>query len=200
MKKLSILIALILCVTIGGVYATWLYPGNQLTTYDVRVTQVMAPAELEGSYGSYNTVSNSLGITIDQESATSFKAVLGYTGELVIAFNPHANISDAQTEAALNASLSVTGTDLDTAVYGGKEIWAVDEDAKFEFDPTKWVETGDGKYTYTITWADLKGMITLANDFVLPTIDEYEDFRDAQRHAIFIFHISADTVNYTPAA
>lgn len=194
MKKLSILVALILCVTIGGVYATWLYPGNQLTTYDIRVTQTMAPAELEGSYGSYNTVSNSLGMTVDQESATSFKAVLKYDGELVISFNPHANISDAQTAAAKNATLTVTGTDLNVAVYDGKEIWAVDESIEYDFDPSRWVLGGDGKYTYTITWADLTGMITLADDFVLPTLDDYEAFREAQRHAVFVFHIAAGSV------
>lgn len=30
MKKLSLLVALILCVTIGGVYATWTYAGNEI--------------------------------------------------------------------------------------------------------------------------------------------------------------------------
>ena len=28
MKKLGVLVALVLCVTIGGVYAAWLYTGN----------------------------------------------------------------------------------------------------------------------------------------------------------------------------
>ena len=197
MKKLTVLVALILCVTIGGVYATWLYPGNQLTTYDVRITQIMAPAELEGSYGSYNTESNTMAITIDQESTTSFKAVLNYSGELKISFNPHANISEAQTEAALNATLSITSTDLDAATYEGKQIWKIADNAKLDLVEANWVQEG-GKYVYTIDWDDLAGMITLAEDFVLPTIDDYEAFKVAQRHAVFIFQIAAAPVATTP--
>lgn len=194
MKKLSILVALILCVTIGGVYATWLYPGNDIGQVIQPVTNIMAETDFEGSFGTYHTVSNTLTVKIDQESDTSFNAVLVYEGELQITFKPHANISEAQTQAALNATVSVTGSDLSGAVYEEKNIWALDESKTISLTEADWSLDGEGVYTCIINCNKLDEIITLANTFNLPTLDDYNAFQKLQKLAVFRIKVTASPV------
>ena len=191
MKKLSILVALILCVTVGGVYATWMYPGNDITQVIQPVSNVMAEADFTGSFGTYHTDSNSLRLVIDQESPTSFKTVLKYEGELEVRFTPHENISDAQMAAAMGAVVSVTGSDLQSAEYNGKAIWNL-SDTTIELNEDRWTPSGDTTYyTCTISCSELNNIITLANDFELPTIDDYNSFQQVQKLAVFRIKLTA---------
>ena len=66
MKKLSLLIAMILCATIGGVYAAW----NYALTDDIadafeEIKISVEDAELTGSNGTYKITSN-FKLVIDQ--------------------------------------------------------------------------------------------------------------------------------------
>ncbi|MBQ4097781.1 MAG: hypothetical protein IJC72_00590 [Clostridia bacterium] len=68
MKKFSALIALFLCVTIGGVYATWTYAGSDDITdalYEAKVT--VTDAAYSGANGTFKVESN-LVLEIDQDN------------------------------------------------------------------------------------------------------------------------------------
>ena len=192
MRKLSILVALILCVTIGGVYATWMYPGNDISQVIQPVSNVMAETDFTGSFGAYHTT-NTLKLIIDQESSTSHNAVLKYDGKLEVTFTPHESISDAQLAAALGASVSVTCADIDKAVYGtdNKRIWKLDESKFYNLTVDDWDDSVDGVYTCTIDCTDLNKIITMANTFNLPTIDDYNAFQQVQKLAIFRIKLTA---------
>lgn len=197
MRKLSVLVALILCVTIGGVYATWMYPGNDIGQVIQPASNVMAEADFTGSFGTYHTVSNTLKLVIDQKStdpdAISFDTVLDYQGELVVTFTPHASISEAQLEAALGATVSVTCADIANAVYGdgNTPIWNLDESKAYKLTVQDWVkDESTGVYTSTIDCSDLSQMITM-NTFNLPTIDDYNAFQQVQKLAVFRVKVTA---------
>ena len=49
MKKLSVLIAMILCVTIGGVYATWTYAGQKVSDASYESVLRLTDAVEEGA-------------------------------------------------------------------------------------------------------------------------------------------------------
>ena len=51
MKKLSVLIALVLCVTIGGVYAAWNYSQGTTASVDVSREINMAQVVTSGNKG-----------------------------------------------------------------------------------------------------------------------------------------------------
>ena len=195
MRKLSILVALILCVTIGGVYATWMYPGNDIGQVIQPVSNVMAETDFTGSFGTYHTVENTLKLIIDQESSTSHNTVLKYEGKLVVTFTPHASISDAQLAAALGATVSVTCADIDSAVYGtdNKKIWELNENKFYNLTEADWGDPVEGVYTCTIDCTDLNEIITMANTFNLPTIDDYNAFQQVQKLAVFRVKITAQT-------
>ncbi len=197
MKKLSILVALILCVTIGGVYAAWLYPSNNSINQVIQpVSNVMAEIEPTGAYGSYHTNSNSLRIVVDQESTTSFKTKLIYEGSLEIKFTPHTSITTTQLDAALGATVSVTGADVATTLYDGKQIWSVDEATKITLDPADWTLSTDGTYyTYVIECSDLENLIGLENTFELINSDQYNEFQRVQKLAVFRVKVTAQTIS-----
>ena len=200
MRKFSVLVALILCVTIGGVYATWMYPGNDIGQVIQPVSNVMAEADFTGSFGTYHTVENTLKLIIDQESSTSHNTVLKYDGSLRITFTPHASISEAQRDAALGATVSVTCADIASAVYGSenKAIWKLDESKAYQLTEADWSEGADGVYTCIIDCADLREMITMANTFNLPTIDDYNAFQQVQKLAVFRVKITAQPLVSNP--
>ena len=86
MKKLSVLIALVLCVTIGGVYAAWTYTNPDADITDRHFDQLItiSAAIEEGAAGEYAIETNITGMSIDQkgtnsESVDFHKAVLNYT-------------------------------------------------------------------------------------------------------------------------
>lgn len=59
MKKLSLLVALILCVTIGGVYATWHFSASNSVDYTAQeISFSMGDYKTEGSRGTYTVTSN----------------------------------------------------------------------------------------------------------------------------------------------
>lgn len=196
MKKLSILVAIILCVTIGGVYATWLYPGNEIGQIIQPVTNVMAEADFKDSFGTYHTVSNSLVLKIDQ-SEGSFNTNLKYEGDLVITFTPHANISPNQLTAALNATVTVTAADLDKAVYDSTQIWNISSTDTFTLTEADWsAPDSNGVRTCTINCNKLKNIITMET-FNLLSYDKYLAFQKQQKLAVFRIKLAAGTVATT---
>lgn len=60
MKKLSLLIAMILCVTIGGVYAAWAYsdPNAKIQDATAEILVTMDDATKDGAQGTFNATAN----------------------------------------------------------------------------------------------------------------------------------------------
>ena len=70
MKKLTLLIALIVAVTIGGVYATWTYTGtSDVVDVDKEVVVSMEAATLSGVPGTYAIETNITAFDITQEGS-----------------------------------------------------------------------------------------------------------------------------------
>ena len=98
MKKLSVLIAMILCVTIGGVYATWYYSGaDNVADTSEPVTINLEDSQTVGSHGSYTlhkTLNGETFFRIDQADE-NHTAKLVCKGELVLGFKPAEHASAA---------------------------------------------------------------------------------------------------------
>ena len=199
MRKLSILIALILCVTIGGVYATWTYPGNSIGNVSQDIGNNMAAVTFEGAYGEYNVQSNTLALVIDK-AANSYDTELKYEGSLVFTFTPHDNIDGTQLAAALGATVSVTGADLDLAKYEGNDIWQLAATPSFTLNAANngdWTYTNNNNtkiYTCEIECSELEEIITMARVFTLNNHSAYHTFDEAQERAVFKIHVTAATV------
>ncbi len=195
MKKLSLLVALFMCLTIGGVYATWTYSGtNDITDALTEVKATIANASQEGSNGVYEIKSN-LALVVDQKN-TAHEAELKFESNdtnpiyLTITFTPSAVAPETVKKEGVSSELYFDTTTV--MQYGGKDIFVLGPNGviddgveivweKVNEDPvTHFCE----KFTYTIGGEELKEMIKLndnggTNPFVLDTKAKHDEFRTA---------------------
>ena len=195
MKKLSVLIALMLCVTIGGVYATWTYAGtDDIADAFAEAKVTIAAAELTGANGTY-TVESNLVLTVDQanedhEAELVFSSNNSDPIHLTVTFTPAANAPQEIKDNAVPSELyfgtttamqykmdaagnySATGT--------AKDIFSFTNPADSVFVPNvTWTPETDGSFTYTLNQAQLESMISLNHNFVLDIKSEHDAFREA---------------------
>lgn len=195
MKRLSILIALMLCVTIGGVYATWTYAGtNDIADAFAEAKITIADAELTGANGTYSITSN-LVLTVDQanddhEAELVFSANNSEAIYLKVTFTPAANAPQAIKDNAVPSELyfgttapmqykidaegnySETGTPTDILKFKNVADGDLDENVV-------WTQQSDGTFTYTLDENALKEQIQLNRVFVLDIKSEHDAFREA---------------------
>lgn len=193
MKKLSVLIALMLCVTITGVYATWSYAGtDDIADAFAEAKVTIADAELTGANGTYKIESN-LVLTVDQANED-------HEAELVFASNNNDDIFLKVTfTPADNAPQTIKDNAVPSELYFGTTtdmLYKMDADGNYsetgtakniftftnpsdgEFSPNvTWHPEADGSFTYTLDETALKSMITLSQTFVLDTKSEHDAFR-----------------------
>lgn len=183
MKKLSLLIALCMLVSIGGVYATWIYSeGAAHPNDEISVAFGMVDYLAQGAAGTYGYVSNSLDFQIDQTSATSYKPkmVWGPTAKVTLKFTPAANANQAAINDALACTITVSGTNLDTATFGGSPIFSLDNTSPIDLEPSDWGDPDvNGVYSYTLNATQISHMIRIRDDITLPTLTEYSSFKTA---------------------
>ncbi len=198
MKKLSALIALLLCVTVGGVYATWYYVSDSADIVDAnRETAVqLENATTTGAAGSF-TIESNLRLLIDQkeygtgvnkhEAELELVSTDGNPVYLKVTFTPSANASEDVHENAVPAELYfTTSTEMQYKADGDgkldqsgtlKDIFLLDgKDKDFAGDIT-WKKEDNGTFTASYTADDLAGMIALNGTIILDTKADYDHFR-----------------------
>ena len=198
MKKLSLLISLLMCVTIGGVYAVWTYAGtNDIADGFAEAKVTIADAELTGANGTYAITSN-LVLTVDQAN-DQHEAKLVFASNnsdpiyLTVTFTPSANAPQTIKDNAVPSELYfTTSTEMQYKMDSdgnysetgtAKDIFVFSNVADGDLDVNiTWTEQSDGTFTYTLDKAQLETMIKL-NDadkkFVLDTKAEHDAFRAA---------------------
>ncbi|MBE6878283.1 MAG: hypothetical protein E7488_03840 [Ruminococcaceae bacterium] len=195
MKRLSILVALMLCVTIGGVYAAWTYAGtNDIADAYAEAKVTITDAELTGANGTYKVESN-LVLTIDQANED-------HEAELVFSSNNSEAIFLKVTFIpADNAPQAIKNDAVESELYFGTTTlmqYKMDADGNYSADGTPtdiftfvnggngeldniftWTPQQDGSFTYTLDETALKDQISLSQTFVLDIKTEHDAFREA---------------------
>ena len=210
MKKLSLLIALCMLLTIGGVYATWSYVGSTDIIDAFSESKVtIADAVIEGTYGIYKVESN-LVLTVDQandahEAELVFGSNDGQDIYLKVTFTPSTNAPKAIKDDAVPSELyfGVTtpmqytmdaegnyaedGTPVDIFNFANHGNGILDN--TFE-----WTKNADGTFTYGLDAEQLKDQISLSQTFVLDIKAEHDAFRTALAGNI-VARVTDGTVN-----
>lgn len=210
MKKLSALIALMLCITIGGVYATWSYAGTNDIADVLNESKItIADVELTGANGVY-TIESNLVLLVDQaneqhEAKLVFNSNDSNPIYLKITFKP-----------AVNAPQDVKNNAVPSELYFGTTTpmqYKMDQDGNYNENGTAtdilkfknvsndaldvnidWVKQGDGTFTYELDKSDLEEQIQLNKTFVLDLKSEHDAFREALNGNI-IARVTDGTVN-----
>ncbi len=195
MKKLSLLIALCMLLTIGGVYATWSYVGSTDIIDAFAESKVtITDAVIEGTNGIYKIDSN-LVLTVDQANDDhEAELVFGSNNDqpvyLTVTFTPSVNAPQAIKENAVESELyfgvttpmqykmdaegnyAADGTPVDIFSFANSGNGILDN--TFE-----WTKNDDGTFTYSLNVEQLKEQISLSQTFVLDIKAEHDAFRDA---------------------
>ncbi len=194
-KKVSLLMALAMCGTIGGVYATWTYSGSDDiidTTYEAKVQ--LTNATTEGAMGVYEIVSN-VQFFVDQAS-DAHDTVLRYATKestnssvteldeddtaFTITFTP--KNSTATDEVKANGVESwFTLSTTTTMQYGGTDIFTFTPPTGTHGHEITWDRSISGEvitFTYKVTVEQLKDLMGM-NNFVLDTKAEYDTFHSS---------------------
>ena len=178
MKKFSILIALCILLTVGGVYATWIYSGNQIDAQTEPFVSKMGGIDHEGNSGSYSFTENSLDFAVEPDSQdTKITTIVWGTGSMTLVFTPKGDIADDMLTKALNATITVELASSTAGTYNGITVYTITSDFAIELTEADWTSHNSGEYyTYTITSAEVEDAISIGA-FHLPTQDEYEEFK-----------------------
>lgn len=133
MKRLSLIIALALLVTIGGVFAVWHYDRGAVSL-EVSRSATMAAIQSDTSKGTIAIIEdastpNNLKFLVDDiindQNPKDYKAELVPSGSITIKFTAAANADQTVKDngIAMKATISLQG---DQVEYGGKKIFTVD--------------------------------------------------------------------------
>lgn len=195
MKKLSVLILLMLCVTISGVYAVWTYAGtNDIADSFAEAKVTIADAVLSGANGTYKIESN-LVLTVDQAAPNDHTAVLVFSSNnsdpihLTVTFTP-----------AENAPIDIKANAVPSELYFGTTVemaYPMDADGNYSVSGTPtpvftfgnpsdgifspnvtWTPQLDGTFTYSLDESALRSLISLSQNFVLDVKSEHDAFRE----------------------
>lgn len=196
MGRLGLIILMLLCVTITGVYAVWTYAGSEDIVDAFAESKItIADATTAGANGIY-TIESNLVLTIDQKSNDDHTAVLLFASNdgkdiyLKVTFKPndHAPV-DVKKNAVPSELYFTTTTDMKYTMDGNGNYSAEGTATpilKFTnysdgfFSPNvTWTKNDDGTFTYELNVDQLKEMIQLNGEFVLDTKAEHDAFRTA---------------------
>ena len=224
MKKLSVLIALFMCVTIGGVYATWTYAGTDdiADSYE-EISITVTDAELSGANGTYKITSN-FKLEIDQRdddhyAELKFVSIDSNPVAMTLTFTPASYAPDPVKKSAVPTEFYFTtpvpmqyamnaAGDYD-AEGEKKDILVFSNLSDGVFSPNiDWGEPDEnGIFTVVYQEEDLKKMIKLnvfevtvkgekvVDTFRLDLKSEHDAFRDSFLGASILVRLTDGTVN-----
>lgn len=205
MKKFSILIAILLCVTIGGVYAAWMFADSTDAALKTQTVSLGLTEDVDaGAYGVYTLTpsvddagagTEAFALLIDDiDDDITHNAVLVGKGTLTITFTPNESATkEVRTGATPTYWCLKAGDDIANWKYNGTQIFdSIDTNWKTinGVDSSNWVASADGKsFTYTISGETIANMLTL-NDFVLETKTEYNAFAAALTYTKLTLYVN----------
>jgi hypothetical protein len=199
MKKITALIMMAIMITIGGVYAAWIYATGTTATFEekgVGITLIGAQANNEMTVGTFS-MSEAVNVDIDDDEsdATLHKAVLRVGGGMTITFTANDLAGDANVKNyGIKMSLTLKITEKTykdkvifkaaKAVYyspviSGTETTKAADESKNEIGT--YTKTGDGVFTWTLTESEILSMLVFneGEDLILDSIAAHNAFADA---------------------
>ena len=179
-KKFGLLATLALCVTVGGVYATWTYATNGVQEAGVQMGLAMAGLGDATEYGSISVEKTNATIAVDDMG--EYKAGLSYgaDGKFTVTFT--------------TAAAGVSQTILDEGIKMGWYIHV--EDAVTEAEITDW-----SGIKYETNKGNAQAVFTGDLDVVVPFYgaDGVKDANNTPGNSGDIGDDTARLVSYTPA-
>ena len=197
MKKLSLLIALCLCLTVSGVYATWIFTENSdVADQHEHINFGLTGVQYSGSYGEYNLDTSGLTLSIDPVTDGSHEAALKISGQVTITFTPTKYAPPEIKEDGVPTTFNFATTKPQTEwLHNGVQIFTIDT-SEVDID---WGDADEnGVFTYVIDADTVASMIQLG-EFELGTKAEYDAFKTSLSASYIGITVSDGVTASTPA-
>lgn len=186
MKKLSLLIALCMLLTIGGVYATWTYTqSTDVADESVNMALNLTNVTFVGTYGTYEIDQSGLSMTIDPKAGTTHTTALYITGNIVIKFTPNQYAPEEVKNGAVESTYSFSLANANWQ-YNSQNIVTL---AHAENHDITWQNQPDGSFTCTISASDLADHILLT-EFTLDTKQDYDAYNTVLGQGSIVLTVS----------
>lgn len=214
MKKFRILVIALLCLTIGGVYATWTFADDNAIDRKGETVTVTLETKNETSQvlGSFFIDVSDFSMVIDQKADGDHTTKLVIEGDITLQFKPHANSSlDIRTNGvnafyyfAVADSLKYQDDgDAEARNIFNMETYTItkpDEGTFYQIhtvdsveDGNKWVWNAEtGCFEFKLTHEMLAGEHGLIkmNDFVIDNSAEYAAFNEVLRSGTITLYLN----------
>ena len=199
MKKIGLLISLILCVTIAGVYATWTYTQNtDVADETVNMTMNLTDVAYSGSYGTYKIDTSGLTLKIDPKQGTTHTTALYITGNIVITFTPNNVAPQKVKEEGVKTTFKFGLTNSNWTYDDGTGSKAIITLAHSDAEEINWGKPdAQGVFTFTISAAELASHISLT-EFNLDSKAKYDTFNTALGQGQISITVSDGITAQTP--
>lgn len=201
MKKLSLLIALCMLLTVGGVYATWTYTqATDVADEAVNMSLNLGTVAYIGTYGTYSINQDSLKLTIDPKAGTTHTTALTVSGEVVITFTPNTYAPEEVKQDAVASTFAFTLANpswlYDDDTTDGEAAKPIVVLAHPEAHNITWTKQGDGSFTMTLDAAAIAEHIQLT-EFNLDTKSDYDAYNTVLGQGSIVLTVS-DGVTSAP--
>lgn len=168
MKKLGLLATLAMCVTIGGVYATWNY-ADTTTFVDRETVSIGLTAAGSVTGESLEITKNTLKFLIDDTNGDKYGDAVSAEGEITVTYTAVANNYETIN---IYCNIEIDGTLYVTTLSTNELHTAFD--LKQAHDG--YVVGQGGTLTWTLTAADFKVDVNENDKVYLPTKADYDNF------------------------
>ncbi len=193
MKKLSILIAIMLLITVGGVYATWTYTQTtDVADESVGMAMNLTNVTYEGSYGTYKINKDNLKMVIDPKEGTTHTTSLVITGEIIVTFTPATYAPDEVKANGVVSSFEFSLTN-DNWVFGEEKIISLVHHDESVHQIT-WEKQENGTFEFILDAEDIAKHLDLT-EISLDTYADYEAYTAVLREGQIIFAVSDGNFN-----
>ena len=184
MRKLSLLIALALIVTIGGVYAAWNYAQGATASVEITREINMAQVNTNSNKGSISVTPHDVAFLVDDGG--NYHTVLKGTGSFDVAFTASTGADATTVTNGIEMIATVTVKSEGNQTYEGKTpITAKTENGANVIDLTP---TGASK-TATLTVEQILGAVELC-DVVLDTKAKNDAFHTVLKDYTIVITVS----------
>ena len=186
-KKLGIIAALAMCVTVGGVYAQWSY--SQAPAEGMHGTKAVEIAGVSTSTKTGIITVDTTGFSIEiDDTDKDYYGELMLTGTITVTFTPNPGVDTTVTNSGIPMQVVFSSPTLAALQYDFSTMTAGSGTQVFSIDETPLILNGGARTKeWTITAADVAQRFKL-NGYVdggadscvhLPTYEAYTKFKTA---------------------
>ena len=177
MKKLSMVMAAAMCLTVGGVYATWTY-SQGTATYSTKTTYVtLVDAATETAKGKIHIDATGVTIAIDQADDQYHGKLVFSTNHFAVSFVPTVGADGDVAKDGIKLTCRVTET---YGSYGGYDIFTLEGDTENDGVVEFPLNVVDGEQQPVKPGVgchvELEDILRFSSEITLPTAADYDAF------------------------